>query len=259
MEILENPLEWLREFQDGWLSAYERSGEADWSLYVPPVNRSVPHSRGISLPDSRLILITTAGVYYPGCHEAFKHQTSLGDYSLREIPVATPLDRLTFSHPDLDEQSVRLDPQTLAPVKLLQEMVVKKELGSLAPVFLSYSGFQPHAIRIVKELVPQVLKAARAYGSHAALIVPVGRFSMQSAGLLARALEVNHIATVLTGWDRAQIEQTAPPRGTVTRLPSTSPIGVQKDVEQQRRVLKDTLALLEQHAPTGIHELDEAG
>lgn len=259
MEILENPLEWLRDFQDGWLFKYERSGVADWSIYTPPVNRSVPHSRGISLADSRLMLITTAGIYYPGCHEAFKHQTSLGDYSLREIPIVTPLDRLAFSHPDLDTQGLQQDPQTVAPVELLQEMVAEKKLGSLAPVFLSYSGFQPHAIRIVKELVPQVLKAARAYGAHAALIVPAGRLSTQSAGLLARALEVNNIVTVLTGWDRSQIEQTAPPRGTVTRLPSSSPMGAPGDVEQQRRVLSATLALLEQHAPTGIHELDEAG
>ena len=258
MEILENPLEWLREFQDGWLSNYERSGVADWSLYIPPKNLAVPHSRGISLADSRLILITTAGAYFPGHHTPFRGQDSLGDYSIREIPVATSLESLTFSHPELDADVIQQDPQTVAPVRLLQEMVAKKQLGSLAPAFLSYSGFQPHAIRIVKELVPQILKAAREYGAHAALIVPAGRLSIQSAGLVARALEVNHIAATLTGWDHTSIEQTAPPRGTATALSPSCPLGAPGDEAQQRRVLEATLGMLEKHAPAGIHVLDEA-
>jgi hypothetical protein len=47
MEILENPLEWLRDFQEGWLATYESTGIADWSLYASPNNRISPSSNSI--------------------------------------------------------------------------------------------------------------------------------------------------------------------------------------------------------------------
>ena len=257
MEILENPLEWLREFQDGWLSEFEKTGAIDWSLYSPPRNQSAPTSRGIDLANSRVILISTAGAYYPGKHNFFSSAHPLGDYTIRQIPSSIAPEDLTLSHPDLDREWAALDPQAILPLRLLSKMVREGKIGSLAPVFISYCGFQPHAIRIVKELVPSILNAVKLYSAHAALIIPTGQLSIPSAGLIARALEVNYIATTMTCWDADQARQTAPPRGTATRLPSSSPLGMPGNIEQQRRVLEATLDLLEHDAPTGIIELNE--
>jgi hypothetical protein len=151
------------------------------------------------------------------------------------------------------------DPEPLIPVRLLQNLVAEGVVGSLAPVFVSYCGFQPHAIRIVKELVPAILKASREHHAHAALIVPAGRFSIQSAGLVARALEVNRIAATLTSWDLAEVRQTAPPRATVTPYMALTPLGSPGRREEQIEVLRSTLALLEKNAPTGIVEVPDAG
>lgn len=257
MEILENPLEWLREFQNGWLSEFENSGISDWSLYSPPKNASAPTSRGIDLSNSRLVLITTSGAYFPGTHAFFNCAHPLGDYTIRQIPTAAEPQDLVYSHPDLEQDWADTDPETVLPLKLLRSLVKEGRIGSLAPVFISFCGFQPHAIRVVKELVPAILKAVKQQHAHAALIVPVGQLSIQSAGLVARALEVNYIATTMTCWDGDQARETAPPRGTATGLPPTTPVGMPGDLDQQRRVLEATLGLLEKDAPTGIIDLDE--
>jgi hypothetical protein len=64
-------------------------------------------------------------------------------------------------------------------------------------------------------------------------------------GLIARALEMEGIATTLTSWNAGRTRVTAPPRATFTRLDRGAP----HDIAQQRRVLEATLALLAQDAP----------
>ena len=256
MEILENPLEWLREFQDGWLSKFENSGAIDWSLYRPPRNQSAPNSRGVNLAESRLMLITTAGAYCSGKQNFFNSAHPLGDYSIRQVPISAHVEDLAIAHPDLDLAYADQDIEVILPLKHLNQMVKEGFIGSLAPVFISYCGFQPHAIRIVKELVPAILKAIKQYHVHAALIVPTGALSIQSAGLVARALEVNDIATTMTCWDGELARQIAPPRGTATTLPSDSPVGLPGRSEEQRKLLATTLSLLEMDAPTGIVDIE---
>jgi hypothetical protein len=125
-------------------------------------------------------------------------------------------------------------------------------------VFVSFNGYQPHAIRVVKELIPSILDVAQEYQANAALIVPAGHLCIQSAGLVARALEVSQIATTLTTWDADMAMLTAPPRLTSSHLPAGSPMGMPGDRAQQLRVLSTTLKLLEINAPTGTIYLNES-
>lgn len=259
MEILEQPLEWLRAFQENWLLNLDQTGEPDWSLYTHPQNHLVPNSRGINLSHSRVLLITTSGAYYTGKQEPFRDNYPLGDYSIRTIPFNADPAQLAFSHPKFNDEYAQKDHQVLLPMQHLQEMNNAGFIGSLAPVVVSFSGFLPHAIRLVKELVPAILRVAKKYNTHAALIVPTGKLCVQSAGLVARALEVNNIATTLTTWDADMAYLTAPPRLTATYLPAGCPLGMPGDAAQQRRVLTATLKLLELNAPTGIVYLNETG
>jgi hypothetical protein len=77
-------------------------------------------------------------------------------------------------------------------------------------------------------------------------------------GLIARALEMEGIATTLTTWNAGVTRLTAPPRGTFTRLARGATLGKPHDTAQQRRVLEATLALLAQDAPVVIVRLDES-
>jgi len=75
--------------------------------------------------------------------------------------------------------------------------------------------------------------------------------------LIARALEQEGIATTLTSWNAGRTRVTAPPRATFTKLNRGSTIGAPHNTEQQLRILRATLALLEQDAPLDPIRLDE--
>ncbi|MFQ5418944.1 MAG: hypothetical protein ACE5EY_01145 [Anaerolineae bacterium] len=75
-------------------------------------------------------------------------------------------------------------------------------------------------------------------------------------GLIARALEIEGIATTLTSWS-GLIRRTAPPRYTVTRMVRGRTLGEPGDSAQQRRILMATLDLLAQDAPIPMVRLAE--
>ena len=74
---------------------------------------------------------------------------------------------------------------------------------------------------------------------------------------MARALEMDGIATTLTSWNAAMVRVTLPPRSTITRLARGATLGAPGDADQQRRVLDATLGLLAQEAPLAPLVLDE--
>jgi len=65
------------------------------------------------------------------------------------------------------------------------------------------------------------------------------------------------VASTLTTWRGGVTRLTAPPRATFTRLLRGMTLGYPYDVQQQRRILEATLALLEQDAPIEPILLDE--
>lgn len=76
-------------------------------------------------------------------------------------------------------------------------------------------------------------------------------------GLIARALELEGIATTLTSWNAGIARLTVPPRATFTRLVRGATLGRPHDSTQQRRILLETLALLRLDAPLDPVKLDE--
>jgi hypothetical protein len=76
-------------------------------------------------------------------------------------------------------------------------------------------------------------------------------------GLVARALELDGVATTLTSWRSGVTRLTMPPRATFTKLARGSTVGNPGDTAQQRRVLEATLALLAEDAPLKPVVLDE--
>lgn len=62
---------------------------------------------------------------------------------------------------------------------------------------------------------------------------------------------------MLTTWNSGRTRPTAPPRATFTRLSRGATIGSPGDTAQQRRVLRQTLALLAEPAPLKPVKLDE--
>ena len=76
-------------------------------------------------------------------------------------------------------------------------------------------------------------------------------------GLIARALENEGIRTTLTSWNAGIIRGVLPPRATITKLQRGMTLGHPHDQSQQKRVLLETLGLIEQAAPVDLVRLDE--
>ncbi|MGD2050057.1 MAG: glycine/sarcosine/betaine reductase selenoprotein B family protein [Chloroflexota bacterium] len=173
MEILENKAQWSADFRDGWLKLLRQKGEVNWDVYQHPRNDETPGTPGIRLNQSRLMLISSAGAYLHEGQVPFDEEDRLGDYTLRTFPSSTEFKALAYAHGAYDHQMVEQDAQVALPLRHLEELEAKGEIGELAPTVISFMGYQPDSARVVDELVPQVLAIAKSEQVEAALLAPL--------------------------------------------------------------------------------------
>jgi hypothetical protein len=75
---------------------------------------------------------------------------------------------------------------------------------------------------------------------------------------MARALEIQGIATSIISWNRAVTEPIMPPRAVYTKLDRGSVLGRPNDPVQQRRVLEAGIRQLEKDSPAESIRLNES-
>ncbi len=172
MEVFEKRVTWQENFKSEWLAHYRATGKIDWKRYEHPRNTAAPGLPGIDLSQSRLLFISTAGGYLPASQPRFDDENDLGDYSLRMLPTTTPLDQIEYAHTHYDHTAVDADPQVLVPLRHLEALVEDGQIGDLTPNFVSFMGYQPDVIRVLDELIPAIIDAARTELADAALLVP---------------------------------------------------------------------------------------
>ena len=258
MDVIEQPMTWLRAFNEGWLAHYERSGEMDWSLYQSIENKQAPSGDGLVLAESRIMLISSAGGYLAGDQFPFDCHDPLGDYSLRLFPTDTPLEDLAFAHTHASAAQMK-DPQALLPLQHLAAMEAHGMIGEVASMVVSTMGYQPNALRVVKETIPMIVEIAKRSQVDGALLVPAGEMDIQTMCLIARALEVNRVAAVMVANMQAEdaVRAVAPPRAVLTDLPYESLLGHAGDKTQQQRVLETMVNVLSYHAPVPMVKMRE--
>ncbi len=172
MNILEHEIEWGENYQQFILASYQQTGQFSLQGYQFANNKEAPQGPAVNLSSSRLLFISSCGAFLPESQDRFDANSPLGDYSIRKIPVKTPLVELDFAHTHYDQTAVRQDPQTLLPLSLLGEKVVEGEIGELADYWVSFMGYQPDLTRVVHETIPRILAVAAAEKAHMALLVP---------------------------------------------------------------------------------------
>lgn len=172
MEIVENLAQWQADYEQGWLAHFKETGELDWKRYVRPNNKSAPAGPGLDLSQSRLALISSAGAYLGDTQAPFNAPDPLGDYTIRLFPATTPFEALAYAQDHYDHTAVLDDPQVLLPLRHLEALVSEGVIGELAPSVISFSGYQPDVVRVINELIPAIVEAARAGQADAALLVP---------------------------------------------------------------------------------------
>lgn len=172
MDIIENQDAWIAEFESNWLKHYNETGETNWKLYNIPRNKEIPAGKGINLSESRLVLISSAGLYHKETQEPYDAENDLGDYTIRLFSADTPWEELAIAHTHYDHTDVNKDPQVLLPIAHLKDLVNEGVIGELASEVVSFMGYQPDASSVANETVPAVIEAVKAIKADGALLVP---------------------------------------------------------------------------------------
>ena len=171
MDVLEQRAAWRERFE-AWLAAPLVDGRRDWKRYPRPRNAAAPPGPGVEPAKARLMLVSSAGGYLGAGQQPFDATAFIGDYSVRRLPSATPFGAIAFAHEHYDHAAVNEDPQVLLPLRHLEALAAEGAIGSLAPSFVSFMGYQPDVTLVVDETLPAVLAAAEAEHADAVLLVP---------------------------------------------------------------------------------------
>ena len=213
---------------------------------------------GRALPMLNLALITSAGAYIDGS-EPFDVTLPGGDASFREIPTLIEAEDLRWAARGYDAAAgVEKDMNSQVPIERLFEFEGNGIIGQLNPVFWSFCGFIPSAARFVDNALPQLVERVQRYSAQAALLIPASRLCHQSMGLAARALEAAGITTIVLAVDKKAIERVRPPRAVYYTGEFGSVAGLPNFPEHQRRILDETLRLLEPWDQVDVRKLTVA-
>ncbi len=255
VDIIDDIEGWRRRFE-GWRPSAGNAQTIELNSDYPFVkNRRAPFTPARrALPMLNLALISSAGAYIDGT-SAFDTNSANGDLSFKEIPIEVEASDLRFAARGYDSTAVQSDANAQLPVERLLEFEKNGIIGQLNPVFWSFCGFIPDASGVVNELIPKLIERVRRYEVQAALLVPASTLCHQSVGLVARALELAGVPTMMLAVAKEVVEWVRPPRvalydgqpGTVGGMPNFP--------EHQRRILDEALRLIEPMDQAGIRKL----
>lgn len=206
-----------------------------------------------ALPMLNLALISTAGAYIDGA-EAFDSEGT-GGSGFREIPVEVEAADLRYAAKGYDPKAVQQDRNAQVPVDRLREYAANAVIGKLNDVWWSTGSFIPDARVAADELAPKLSERLARYEVNAALIIPASRLCHQTAGLIARRIEMDGIPTIVISVDKLMAERVRPPRTAYYEGEFGSVVGPAGWPEFQRRVLDETLRNLETFDQPGIRKL----
>lgn len=257
METIERIEEWRESYQR-WKRINEMRGDDLGEHYPWVENKHAPFKpMGRALPMLNLALITSAGAYVDGS-EPFDVTIPGGDASFREIPTLIEAEDLRWAARGYDPAAVQEDMNAQVPIERLFEFEGNGIIGQLNPVFWSFCGFIPSAARFADNALPQLVERVKRYSAQAALLIPASRVCHQSMGLAARALEAAGITTIVLAVDKEAIERVRPPRAVYYTGEFGRVAGQPNFPEHQRRILDETLRLLEPWDQVDVRKLTVA-
>ncbi|HEY3367859.1 MAG TPA: glycine/sarcosine/betaine reductase selenoprotein B family protein [Symbiobacteriaceae bacterium] len=124
------------------------------------------------LNQTRLAVVSTAGLYLTHQQAPFTAADVEGDVGLRELPADVKAANLSIAHTHYPHAAAEADWNAVLPLDHLRAMVTAGELGSLGPIF-SISGYCTNAAALCRTSAEVIAAAARSDGCDAMLLVPV--------------------------------------------------------------------------------------
>ncbi len=124
-----------------------------------------------SLPESRLIFVSTAGVQ-PKNSLPFDTVHPVGDYSFRRVPSDSKPADLAIHQLKYPTLGAKRDLNVIFPIERLQEFAKEKIIGGLTANFFSFIGYNMDAERLENTLAETIADAVEAEKPDAALLAP---------------------------------------------------------------------------------------
>ncbi len=238
MELIENKRDFEGRFEKWNGNEDLRNYPFVENVYAPftPVRRS--------LPMLNLALISSAGAYIEGT-EAFDLDAGDGDISYKEIPVEVDAGDLRYAAKGYDPAAVLKDRNVQIPIERLTAYEENAVIGRLNRVWWSLSSYVPNAAKVAEEIAPKIAERLARYEVQAALLVPASRLCHQTLGIIARAIELNNIPTMMLAVDRGMTDKIRPPRTAYYVGEFGSVVGKPDWKEYQLRVLDESLRWIE--------------
>lgn len=241
----------------GTISGRYRNWRANENLTNYPFveNRNVPFTAmRRALPMLNLALISSAGAYIDGT-EAFDTTARDGDATFREIPIEVEAADLQYAGRGYDVTAVQADRNAQIPVDRLFEYQENGVIGRLNNVWWSLNGWIPNARIVAEELAPKIAERVARYEVQAAILIPASRLCHQTLGIVARALEMANVPTIMLSVDRAATDLVRPPRTAYYDGEFGSVAGKPNWKQYQLRVLDESLRWIETFDQPGAKRL----
>lgn len=199
------------------------------------------------LAECRVTIITTAAPYQPEKGDqgpGAPYNAAAKFYSVYSAGTADEHD-LRIAHVAIDRSHTTAeDLGSYFPLAALRQAVISGRIGSIAPRFHGLPTNRSHRATLVVDC-PEIVARCRADAIDAAILVPNCPVCHQSAGLAARALEENGIATVVMGCAKDIVEYVGVPRFLFSDFPLGNSAGRPNDRSSQDVTLDLALATLE--------------
>jgi glycine/betaine/sarcosine/D-proline reductase family selenoprotein B len=199
------------------------------------------------LAQSRVAIVTTAAPFDPAKGDQGPGALYNGGAKFYQVYDGdTSVDHdLRISHIAYDRVHTRADDSgTWFPLPALRALAASGRIGSVAPRFYGAPTNRSHRVTLETD-APEIVKRAKADGVDVAVLVPNCPVCHQTISLVARELEANRIATVVTGCAKDIVEHAAVPRFLFSDFPLGNSAGKPHDKASQAQTLELALRLLE--------------
>lgn len=195
-----------------------------------------------NLSETKVALITTAGLYNWKQTKHYNLGEDNGDSSYREIKKEVTQQDIRVSHKDIElKNGAGLDYNCIFPLDRLLEMEKEKRISSVSEVHCSVMGEIKDPKSFIDDTVPRIIKTLQKFLVDVVVISAVGPLSHQTAGLLAREIEEAEISTIVIGSLRTVLKNVKPPRTVLVRFPFGQAFGAPFDAASQKEILTECL------------------
>jgi hypothetical protein len=133
---------------------------------------------GKRLADSRIALLTSAGLYLKGTQESFdlgREQThpEWGDPTWRRIPADADRSEIAVAHLHINDEDLLTDPEIVLPAKALAQLIADGVVGSATSEHISVMGYQERSLEGWRqETLPELIVQLRDQNADGLILAP---------------------------------------------------------------------------------------